>query len=258
MEQSMMNLAINAKDAMPEGGTMTIRTRNLTLDEEYCRRYPEVQPGDYVGLYVSDTGCGMANEVLDRIFDPFFTTKRPGEGTGLGLSIVFGIVKAHGGHVSCSSQPGTGTTFEIVLPAMETEVKADVDVTGEMPAFGTETVLLVDDEQLIRDMGKEILSQAGYTVLTASDGQAALDIYREQSDRIALVSLDMVKPRMGGTQCLEELLTIGPNVRVLVATGLLIDEQMRSFLAQRAKGFVKKPFRGSELLRAVRHVLESD
>lgn len=256
MEQVLINLALNAKDAMPEGGRLTIQTRNVTLDEQFCKTYLEIRPGDYVLLTISDTGHGMEKAVSERIFEPFFTTKKPGEGTGLGLAIVFGIVKIHGGHIFCRSNPVEGTSFEIYFPAMVMPFGPESDTTAEFPAFGTETVLLVDDEELIRNFGVDLLSSAGYEVLTANDGQHAVDIYLRERDRISLVILDLVMPKMGGKQCLEKLLDINPNLKILIASGFLMDEETRDVLSAKARGIVKKPFKAKDLLKHVRSVLD--
>ena len=163
MEQILLNLTVNAQHAMPDGGRLTIETANVTLDEDYSRTHLDVEPGEYILLTVSDTGHGMDKEVVEHIFEPFYTTKGPGEETGLGLAMVFGIVKSHKGHISCYSEPGSGTTFRIYLPAIVQEIEQDVPVTQQMPAFGTETViLLVDDEKSIRKLGEQMLKMAGY------------------------------------------------------------------------------------------------
>ena len=172
IEQALLNLAVNAQHAMPTGGKLIIETRNVILDQAYCEAHVEAKPGEYVLLTVSDTGHGMEKEVLDRIFEPFFSTKRTGEGTGLGLSMVFGIVKGHNGHITCHSRPGSGTTFKIYLPIGEPlEEDREISATGQRPAMGIETILLVDDEDLIRDLGSRILRQVGYTVFTAENGR---------------------------------------------------------------------------------------
>ena len=222
IEQILLNLAVNAAHAMPEGGKLTFETQNVKLDEEYCRTHLETKPGEYVLLTVSDTGHGMEKEILDRIFEPFFTTKDRGEGTGLGLSMVFGIVKSHDGHITCHSKPGAGTVFKLYFPAAEMEIAWDPEITMKMPSFGTETILLVDDEKSIRDLGKEVLTSVGYKVLTASTGREALDMYTKARDEISLVILDLIMPEMGGKQCLEELLKIDPGVKVLISSGFLL------------------------------------
>lgn len=255
IEQLLLNLAVNSRDAMTEGGRLFIETSTVHLDDRYCATHVEATRGRYVLLTVSDTGQGMEKEVVDHIFEPFFTTKKPGEGTGLGLSMVYGIVKGHGGHITCYSEPGMGTTFKIYLPSIETDLEPDVVSTREMAAFGTETILLVDDEELIRELGQEILNRSGYTVLTASNGREALDIYRAATDRIDLVILDLLMPEMGGKQCLAELLKIDSEVKVLLASGYPAHGPANDALAH-AKGFVNKPFDAHELLRSARKVLD--
>jgi two-component system cell cycle sensor histidine kinase/response regulator CckA len=256
MEQVLLNLAINARDAMPKGGRFTIETENVTLDEEYCNTHLEVKPGEYVLLQVSDTGLGMEKRILDHIFEPFYTTKEPSKGTGLGLAMVFGIVKSHGGHITCYSEPEAGTTFKIYLPVLETMTELDVETTGEMPAFGTETILLVDDEERIQELARGILSQAGYNVVTAGNGKEALELYQRQKADISLVILDLIMPKTGGAECLEKLLQIDPNVKVLVASGFSVNGPIMDALEDGAEGFIGKPYDAKELLRVVRRVLD--
>ena len=257
IEQVLLNLAINARDAMPEGGKLVLATRNVHLDEDYCRVHVDVQEGDYVMLEVSDTGHGMDSETVERIFEPFYSTKKPGKGTGLGLAMVFGIVKGHNGHVQCYSEPGQGTAFKIYIPAIqEMEAEREVSSTQQFESFGSETVLLIDDEELIRDLGTKILTRAGYTVLTASNGYEGLEIYRKRQEEIGLVLLDMLMPGMGGGQCLQELLSINPDVKVAIASGFSLHRQTRAVLESGVKGFMNKPFRVSEVLRTVRKILD--
>lgn len=256
MEQILLNLAVNARDSMPGGGKFVIETRNVTLDEDYCAPRVDATPGDYVLLRVSDTGHGMESEVVDRIFEPFFSTKKPGEGTGLGLAMVFGIVKGHGGHVTCYSEPGVGTSFHIYLPVIGLEEKDEESLTREEPAGGTETLLLVDDEELIRDLGTRILRGAGYSVLRAEDGKEALEIFEQKRSAISLVILDLVMPKMGGAECLESLLKANPEVKVLIASGLLSIAGTKEIIGTKAKGFISKPFERTKLLRTVRAVLD--
>ena len=258
MEQILLNLAVNAQHAMPDGGRLTIETANTALDEEYARTHLGVEPGKYVLLTFSDTGHGMDKDVMEHIFEPFYTTKGPGEGTGLGLAMVFGIVKSHKGHITCYSESGSGTTFRIYLPAIVQKIEQDAAVTQQMPAFGTETILLVDDEKAIRKIGEQMLRMAGYTVLTATNGIEALEVYISNQDRIALVLLDLIMPEMGGKQCLEELLKIDPKVRVLIASGFAANGQTKGTMSRGAKGFVNKPYNMKEMLQAVREVLDSE
>lgn len=258
MEQMLLNLAVNAKDAMPRGGNIVIETENVTLDEDYCKSHLGTEPGDYVQLMFSDTGVGIYPEALEHIFEPFFTTKKPGEGTGLGLAMVYGIVKQHNGHITCYSAPEKGTTFKIYLPAIKTE---DLETTGQfraLPKGGTETILLVDDEELVRDLGERILSRAGYTVLKAGKGQEALEVYREKMDRIHLVILDLIMPVMEGHECLQELVKIKPSVKVVVASGYSANGPARKAIKSGARGFVRKPFDIRQMLEAVRKALDEE
>jgi PAS domain S-box-containing protein len=258
IEQVVMNLAVNAQHAMPDGGRFSIETRNVGLDEDYCKAHLDAKPGRRVLLSVSDTGHGMTKDRLERIFEPFYTTKGPGEGTGLGLAIVYGIVKSHSGHIECYSEPGVGSVFRIYFPAIESRVEDDVATTGETPAFGAETILLVDDEAAIREIDAKALSRQGYTVLTASSGTDALSVYRSRTREISLVILDLIMPEMGGKQCMEELLKINPKAKVLIASGFSNEGIAGDSLECGAKGFISKPFSANELCRMVRKVLDQD
>ncbi len=256
LEQVVINLAINARDAMPDGGRLTLETREVVLDEAYARTHFGCQPGRYVLLEVSDTGVGMDETTLSRIYEPFFTTKESGKGTGLGLSVVYGIVKQHGGRIGCYSELGKGTTFKIYFPIInpsedETETE-DTSVVG-----GTETILLVDDEASMRDLGTRLLSSAGYTVLLASNGREALDIYKANQDSIALVLLDLIMPEMGGIQCMRDLLAVNPSLKIVVTSGYSangVSQEARDF---GAKDFIQKPFELHRVLRQVREVLDA-
>ncbi len=214
VEQIIMNLAINARDAMPDGGTLSLETRNVALDAVFCQKHPGAMPGEFVMFHISDTGHGMDADTLQHLFEPFFTTKELGRGTGLGLAVVYGIVEQHGGYIACESQPGLGTSFRIYLPAMRIEKGPDSEKIAIMPAVGTETILLVDDEEFVRDLAERILGKAGYTVLTASNGREALEMFRKQKQEISLVILDLIMPEMGGKQCLWELMKINPDLKV--------------------------------------------
>ena len=256
IEQIIMNLAVNARDAMGEEGSLKIRTESVTLDDEYCRFNVEAKPGDYVLLSVSDTGHGMDRETLQRIFEPFYTTKELGRGTGLGLAMVYGIVRQHGGHIDCYSEVGKGTTFKLYFPVIPSIGEPAVEATGIMPAFGTETVLLVDDEDLVRELGQRILTRSGYTVLTAARGEEALEVYGREKERIALVILDLIMPTMGGKDCLKKILKIDPQARILISSGYSADASTKECLGMGAKGFVAKPFRFKEFLQQVRMALD--
>jgi PAS domain S-box-containing protein len=258
IEQILLNLAVNAKHAMPRGGRLMIETKNIELDEEYCRTHLKTRPGGYVLLMVSDTGHGMDKEILERIFEPFFTTKETGEGTGLGLAMVFGLVESHDGHIRCYSEPGIGTTFKIYFPAIDTEWESSPETTQDLPALGTETLLIVDDEESIREVTKQLLSEAGYKVLIAASGREAIDIYSKGQGAISLVILDLMMPEMDGKTCLEELLKIDPDVKILLASGFSANGPARQAVASGAKGLISKPYDIRQLLGMVREVLDTD
>lgn len=258
LEQLLLNFAVNAKDAMPEqGGVITVSTKNVVLTEEHCQVVPDARPGAYVVLEFSDTGTGMQKDVRDRIFEPFFTTKNPGEGTGLGLAMVFGIVQDHGGRITCESEPGVGTTFQVYFPAIVEEEEIIQAGAASDTRGGDETILLIDDEVAVMDLGKTLLSMAGYHALTASNGKEGIELYRANKDEIALVVLDLIMPEMGGIECLHNLVQINPNVKVLLASGLVGQVDRNKTAAAGSKGFVQKPYSMSSLLAKVREVLDA-
>ncbi|MBW1981769.1 MAG: response regulator [Deltaproteobacteria bacterium] len=259
IEQVLINLAVNAKDAMPDGGKLTIETRNVVLNEELCRLHSGAESWHYVLLEVTDTGHGMDSETLEHIFEPFFSTKEPGRGTGLGLAMVYGIVKSHQGFISCSSRPNQGTTFRIYLPALEEGKEAPAtQSTDSSCRAGNETILLVDDEKYIRELGEQILTTFGYEVLLASDGEKALEIYRQNGQGIELVILDLIMPGMGGKQCLQELRQLDPQVRVVISSGYFPDDPSMESFKDSANGFVTKPYDVKQLLAVVRHALDDN
>jgi PAS domain S-box-containing protein len=254
IEQVLMNLAVNARDAMPEGGTLSIATGNLSLAEPMAE-HPGVEPGEYVLLTVSDTGFGVGEENLKHIFEPFFTTKETGQGTGLGLAMVYGIVRNHHGYIDCSSSPGEGTAFRTYLPVIETEDTIAFDGPVEVPKGGRETILLVDDEAAVLDLGEKILTTFGYTVRTAVDGESALEVYRGEKDLIDLVVMDMIMPGMGGKKCLKEMLRIDADARVLISSGFSSGGTTREVIEAGAKGLIRKPYTVNQLLRVIRATL---
>jgi len=258
IEQVLMNLALNARDAMPEGGRLRIGTKNVTLDEEYCRMHLGVKAGDYVLLTVTDTGHGMNQEILGHLFEPFYTTKGVGRGTGLGLSMVYGIVRNHDGYIFCDSVPGEGTTFEIYLPVIEQRPGMEKSKKERIPRGGKETILLIDDEESIRALGSQILSQFGYTVLTASDGESGLELYQKGEGKIDLVILDLIMPGMGGRRCLEDLLRMNPKVKVVIASGYSVDGHTQEALEAGVKNSVSKPYAIRQMLKVVREVLDKN
>ena len=258
IEQVLMNLAVNANDAMPEGGKLFIETRNASLDKGYCDIHLGAKPGEYVLLLVSDTGHGMNSETLEHIFEPFFTTKGMGRGTGLGLAMVYGIVKNHHGYITCYSEIGHGTTFKIYFPTIEEAPEVPRDREERLPEGGTETILLVDDEESVRQLGKEMLETVGYCVLVASDGEKAMRLYAQRMGDIRLVILDLIMPVMGGKSCLEALLRLDPRVKVLVASGYSVDGRLHETLRSGARGFISKPYELRDLLKRVRDILDED
>lgn len=259
MEQIVLNVAVNARDAMPEGGTLVFETENVLLDREYCATHLGATPGRYVLLSISDTGMGMDKETVEHIFEPFYTTKEVGKGTGLGLAMVYGIVKNHGGYIMCYSEPGQGTTFKIYFPAIEADghVETSYAVETELRG-GDETILLVDDEESLRGMGKEILERFGYRIIAVPDGEKALEIYREKGEQIDLVILDLVMPGMGGTRCMEELLRIHPRLKVIIASGYAVNGRTKEALDAGAEGFIRKPYELGQMLGVVRKVLDRE
>ncbi|RMG55540.1 MAG: PAS domain S-box protein [Acidobacteria bacterium] len=257
LQQVIMNLVVNARDAMPEGGRLQIAMAPVNLDEAFCRAHPDLQPGRYVRLGVSDTGVGIPEEIRSRIFDPFFTTKEVGKGTGLGLPVVYGIVKNHGGAIEVQSEVGKGTTVHIWLPLAERGAVGEETARTEAPG-GTETILLVEDEPSVLELGKMALEHLGYRVLTAENGLEALTIYMAHRDEIALVILDMVMPRLGGPETFRELKRINPSTRVLLATGYdTTQTAAQALLDEGASGLMRKPYQIHELAQAVRAALES-
>ncbi len=259
LEQVLINLAINAKDAMAEGGTLLIETKDVVLDEHYCRTHLGSRPGRYVLLAVSDTGHGMDRGTVQHIFEPFYTTKRAGEGTGLGLAMVYGIVKNHDGYITCYSEPGLGTTFKIYLPALEQKniSSQPLEDESQLPRGKGETILLVDDEAFIRELGHEVLKNFDYRVLTAASGEEALETYRGRPDEIDLIVLDLIMPGMGGNQCLRRILELDPRARIVVASGFTANGPREELLQMGASDFITKPYEMRQMLTTIRNVIDS-
>jgi PAS domain S-box-containing protein len=259
LEQVLMNLGSNARDSMPYGGRLVIETRNIILDEAFCKVHPETEPGHYALVRVMDTGRGINQETMAHIFEPFFTTKGVGEGTGLGLSTVYGIVKNHGGHIICHSQVGQGTNFDLYFPASKSKKAAPSQVRGPVEEVrgGHETIMVVDDEKTILEIAEDILQEYGYRTITADSGEMLLDIYRRQGQEIDLVILDLGMPGRGGLTSLKDLLVMDRKARVIIASGYSADGQVRECLERGAVGFIPKPYRLLDMLRKVREVLDA-
>jgi PAS domain S-box-containing protein len=255
LELALINLAINARDAMPRGGHLTIETANVTLDEAYSSIHPEVKPGEHVLLAVSDTGCGMEKATKARIFEPFFTTKEPGKGTGLGLAMVFGFTKQCGGHIAVYSEPGQGSTFKIYLRREDTESLAVPAPDAQLPLAGGATILLVEDEPDLRHLVRLMLMQSGYTVLEALNGGEALRVAEQHPGNIDLLITDVVMPVMGGRQLAEHLAVIRPGIKVLFMSGYTDDAVMRHGILSEENAFIQKPFTAATLPSKVQEVL---
>ena len=259
IEQVLMNLVVNARDAMPEGGKLTIETSNVDLDEEYAAHHMGIEPGPYVRLAVTDTGCGMDEQTKTQLFEPFFTTKEQGKGTGLGLSTVYGIVKQSGGNIWVYSELGLGTTFKIHLPR---ELSARVTSTRRRaipkPATGTETILLVEDEEALRKVARRSLEVSGYTVLSANAGDEALLISAQHAGTIHLLLTDVVMPRMSGRVLAHALLKTRPTTKVLYMSGYADNAFVHHGVVDEGTHFIGKPFTATDIVQKIRMVLDCD
>jgi len=253
IDQVLLNLYVNAAQAMPDGGDLYIETENVVLDHTYVKPY-KVEPGKYIKISVADTGTGIDRENQKRIFEPFFTTKEMGRGTGLGLASVYGIVKNHGGYINVYSEKNQGTRFTIYLPASEKEV---IDEQEPLSAImkGTGTILLIDDEEMIIDIGEELLMELGYKVLIAKSGLEAINIYGDNSESIDLVVMDMIMPGMGGGEAYDRLKKINPEVKVLLSSGYSINGQASRILERGCDGFIQKPFHMKQLSEKIHSII---
>ncbi len=258
MEQVLMNLAVNAKDAMPEGGKLVIETANVDRWEKHDGPPAQLVRREGVQLSIADTGKGMSSDTREHIFEPFFSTKAPGKGTGLGLSMVHGIVRNHDGQITCRSMPGKGTRFDIYLPAVNEQPQETRRSSRAVRLEGHETLLLVDDDEVIRRAGKKRLEKAGYKVLTASDGEKALEIYGNRAGEIDLVLLDLIMPGIGGVKCLQTMLKIDPRIKFVIISGHIEGEMDLQKITSKAPAWLRKPFGHERLLTTVRQVLDAD
>lgn len=257
--QVLMNLLVNARDAMPKGGVIEIKTGEICVDEVYSRLHVYPKPGNYVIISVSDTGCGIPEDIKDRIYEPFFTTKAKGKGTGLGLAVTYSIIKAHGGWINLSSKVGEGTVFRVYLPtfAVGTEVPLTSDASDKQALpRGTENVLLVDDDEVIRHLGTSMLTGLGYKVFIASDGEEAVKVYKERGDEIDLVIMDRVMPKIDGFESYNLLKKINPHVKVVISSGYAADEA-KNLRESGVLDFLDKPYRLSQLANTVRKAIDT-
>jgi PAS domain S-box-containing protein len=253
IDQVLLNLYVNAAQAMPDGGNLYLETENVVLDHTYVKPY-KVEPGKYVKISVADNGVGINKENQKRIFEPFFTTKEMGRGTGLGLASVYGIIKNHGGYINVYSEKNQGTRFTIYLPASEKEV---IDEQEPMATItkGTGTILLIDDEEMIIDIGEELLMELGYKVLIAQSGSEALVVYADNAESIDLVIMDMIMPGMGGGEAYDRLKKINPEVKVLLSSGYSINGQASRILERGCDGFIQKPFHMKQLSEKIHGII---
>ena len=258
VHQVLMNLCVNARDSMPNGGVITIKAENVFVDENYARMHLEAKPGQFVVLSVVDTGTGMPPDVLSRIFEPFFTTKEMTKGTGLGLSTALTIVKSHGGFVNVYSEPGKGSQFAVYFPSQEIEEQAAIGFgRSDLPVGQGELILVIDDEESIRQITASTLETFGYKVLTAADGTEAIPIYAQRRDEIALVLTDMLMPFMDGPATIRALQKMNPNVRIIAASGLSAAHKQGESGLEGVKMFLNKPYTAERLLKAIAEVLHS-
>ena len=254
IHQVLMNLCVNARDAMPDGGNLRISADNFRVDENYARRNLEAKIGDYVVITVSDTGCGMSQEVLDRIFEPFFTTKELSKGTGLGLSTVIGIIKNHDGFVNVQSKVGRGSQFQVFLPAIQT-VAIELDEHSQIARGNGELILIVDDEALIRDVAKTSLELFNYRVLTASDAIEAFSLYAQHTDEINLVLIDIQMPSMDGLHVIRVLQRMNPAVKIIAISGLASNRHLLATSGLEVQAFLPKPYTMKELLDTIQSIV---
>ncbi len=256
VEQVLMNLVTNARDSMPRGGTLTISTAIVELNEDSIASHGYGKPGMYVRLSISDTGAGMDEQTRKRIFEPFFTTKEMGKGTGLGLASVYGLIKQHQGFIDVESEQGRGTSFHVYFPALKHGTAKEEVPAEEILKGGTETLLVAEDDEIIRNLTSSILREFGYTVIVAKDGNDAVSVFQENRDRIGLLLFDVIMPRKSGKDAYEEIRTIKPDIKVLFISGYSADMISKEGILEKGLSFVSKPVSPSELLRKVREVLD--
>lgn len=256
IDQLLMNLTLNARDAMPEGGLLIIETANIILDRGDLKLPPNHQPGPHILLTVTDTGPGMDGTTLSHIFEPFYTTKAPGKGSGLGLAMVHGIVEQQDGFLIAESRLGKGTSFKVYFPAIQSDIQNVEQMDSRPRLRGSETILLVDDDVGVRDCCQKILEKAGYKLILACDGREALEVYNARREEISLVLLDLMMPEMSGKKCLEKLFTLDPSIKVVIISGFQGEGNVKDLFTSGAEAVVYKPFTSADLLEIVKEILE--
>ena len=256
LEQVLLNIGVNARDAMPKGGTLIFETEVADPDAKFRKINLNDGSGPYILLSITDTGQGIQGDIIERIFDPFFTTKQPGQGTGLGLAMAYGIIKNHQGHITCQSCPGKGTTFRIFLPSIDSVIKPETKTPENPIEKGQgETILVVDDEPYLRSLVYEMLTGNGYRVLAAANGEEAVAMYLRKAPSISLVLLDLIMPGMGGKRCMEEILKHDPNAKVLISSGYTMDNPDEDEVLIRARGFIPKPYNFRDMMERIKELL---
>lgn len=259
LEQILMNLGINARDAMPDGGEMEFKTETAIIDKINCTKIPGITPGEYTLMTISDSGAGMDHSTLEHIFEPFFTTKKKGEGTGLGLSMVYGIVKSHEAHIICNSRPGKGTCFMIYFPTIKSRMKNNLHIISEpVVSGGNENILFIEDDKTNREIGKELLMQFGYKVFTASDCENAINIYTENIEKIDLIISDLILPGIGGKKLIKNILQLNPDAKIIIASGYDVEASAQNAIEWGAKDFISKPYEVNKMLKAVKNALKKE
>ena len=253
IEQVLLNLYVNAWQAMPNGGSLFLETKNIVLDEQYRKPF-YVKPGNYVKISVTDTGVGMDEKTLKRIFEPFFTTKEMGRGTGLGLATAYGIIKGHGGIINVYSEKGHGATFTLYLPASEKKIEKEKK-SPEEPRKGKETILLVDDEEVVLNVNRMVLERLGYGVFVARSGQEAIEVFRAKKDGVHLVILDLIMPGMEGGKVFDHLKSIKADVKVILSSGYSFNDEVGRMMERGCQAFIQKPFDIGEFSQKIRDVL---